>query len=334
LFKLHLKPKESKQLIYKLHPVKRGIYRFERINIFVSTRIGLVCRRFKTGAPCEVKVYPSFHRLRQYELIAITNKLTEQGMKNIRKIGQQLELEHIKEYVKGDDYRTINWKATARRNELMVNVFRDERAQNVYNLIDKGRTMQPACKGMTLLDYSINATLALSFVSLIKGDKSGLITFEKKQDTVIPASLHTGQLHFLLNALYKQQTTFAETDYSALYRCVKKNVTQRSLLLIYSNFDTVKAMQRQLIYLRLLSKHHTIIVIFFENTGLTELTGKVPSTKMETYEKVIAEKIIHEKQLIVRMLHRNNILSILTHPEKLTIDVINKYLELKERGMF
>jgi uncharacterized protein (DUF58 family) len=194
--------------------------------------------------------------------------------------------------------------------------------------------MQSACNGMTLLDYSINATLALAFVSIIKGDKSGLITFEKKQDTVIPASTHPGQLHLLLDTLYRQQTTFAETDFSALYRCVKKSVTQRSLLLIYSNFDTVKAMQRQLTYLRLLSKHHTVIVIFFENTGLTELTEKEPTTKMETCEKVIAEKIIHEKQLIVRMLRRNNIISILTHPEKLTVNVINEYLDLKARGMF
>ncbi len=334
LFKLSLEAKESKRLTYQLRPVKRGAYHFGLINVFVSTRIGLINRKFKTGSPYSVKVYPSYLRLRQYELMAISNKLTASGMKKIRRIGQQLELEHIKEYVKGDDYRTINWKATARRSQLMVNIFQDERAQNVYNLIDKGRTMQSASNRMTLLDYSINASLALSFVSMIKGDKAGLLTFEKKYETILPASRHADQMHQILDALYKQQTTFAETDYSSLYACVKKNITQRSLLLVYSNFDTVKAMQRQLVYLRMLAKQHTVVVIFFENTGLSDLIEKEPVTKLETYEKVIAEKLVNEKRLIVRKLRQNNVLSILTSPEKLTTDVINKYLDLKARNMF
>ncbi len=334
LFQLRLKPEENKQLTYNLRPVKRGEYKFGLVNIFASTRIGLLSRRFKTGKSQSVKVYPSYLRLRQYELMAISNKLTDMGMKRIRKIGQQLELEHIKEYVKGDDYRTINWKATARRNQVMVNVFQDERAQNVYNLIDKGRTMQSASEGMTLLDYSINASLAMSYISMIKGDKTGLLTFEKSYDTLVPASRHGDQMHLILDSLYKQKTTFAEADFSALYTCVKKKITQRSLLLVYSNFDTVKAMQRQLVYLRMMAKHHTVVVIFFENTELKSLIEKEPAKKSETYEKVIAEKLNSDKRLIIKKLRQNNIISILATPESLTTDVINKYLELKARNMF
>ncbi len=334
LFKIKLGIRESKQLIYHLRPVKRGKCEFGLINVFVSSKIGLISRRFKTGAPQSVKVYPSYLRLHQYELMAISNKLTDFGMKKVRKIGQQLELEHIKEYVKGDDYRTINWKATARRNQVMVNIFQDERAQNVYNLIDKGRTMQSAFEGMTLLDYSINASLALAYISMVKGDKTGLLTFEKSYETILPASRRGDQMRFILDALYKQKTTFAESDFSALYACVKKKITQRSLLLVYSNFDTFKAMQRQLVYLRMLAKQHTVVVIFFENTGLKSLIEKEPFDKKGTYEKVIAEKMINDKRLIVKKLRQNNIISILTEPENLTTNVINKYLELKARDVF
>jgi uncharacterized protein (DUF58 family) len=161
-FQFKMNQKEDKLLKYSLRPVKRGIYRFGKINVFVSTKIGLISRRFKTGTPCDVKVYPSYIYLKQYVLHAATQKLTEHGNKRIRKTGQQLEPDHIKEYVKGDDYRAINWKATARRNKLMTNVFQEERAQNVYCLIDKGRTMQSASEGMTWLDYSNNTTLTLS----------------------------------------------------------------------------------------------------------------------------------------------------------------------------
>ncbi|MDR0866187.1 MAG: DUF58 domain-containing protein, partial [Candidatus Symbiothrix sp.] len=194
LFLFELKKREDKVLKYFIRPVKRGVYRFGIINVFVSTKIGLLSRRFKLGERCEVKVYPSFIRLKEYELLASSNKLTQHGSKKIRKIGQQLEPDQIKDYIKGDDYRFINWKATARRGKLMTNVFRDERAQNMYCLIDKGRTMQSAFEGMTLLDYSINASLALSYVAMLKGDKSGLITFERKTDSVVPATRNPIQM--------------------------------------------------------------------------------------------------------------------------------------------
>ena len=120
--------------------------------------------------------------LRQYELLAISNRLTDLGIKRIRRVGHNTEFEQIKEYVKGDDYRTINWKASARRHQLMVNVYQDERSQQIFNVIDKGRVMQQAFRGMTLLDYAINASLVLSYVAMHKEDKAGIVTFNEKFD--------------------------------------------------------------------------------------------------------------------------------------------------------
>jgi uncharacterized protein (DUF58 family) len=324
--------KEDKVLTYSLRPVKRGVYKFGRINVFVSTKIGLVSRRFKTGTPCDVKVYPSYIYLKQYALQAATHKLTEHGNKRIRKIGQQLEPDHIKEYVKGDDYRVINWKATARRNKLMTNVFQEERAQNIYCLIDKGRTMQSASEGMTLLDYSINSTLALAYVATLKGDKTGLLTFEKQLDTCISASRNAGQMQRIQDALYTQTTSFMESDFSELYKSVSHHIKNRSLLLVFTNFDSVPAMQRQVNYLTMMTKRHTVVVIFFENTELEELSQKQPQTKEDFYESVIAEKLAHEKRMMINKLRQCNILSILAHPNDLTVKTINKYLEMKARG--
>jgi len=331
-FHFKMNGKEDKVLTYSLRPVKRGVYQFGRINVFASTKIGLISRRFKTGIPCNVKVYPSYIYLKQYALQAATHKLTEQGNKRIRKIGQQLEPDHIKEYVKGEDYRTINWKATARRNKLMTNVFQEERAQNVYCLIDKGRTMQSASNGMTLLDYSINSSLALAYVATLKGDKAGLLTFEKQFDTFVVASRQPGQMLRIQEALYAQSTTFMESDFSALYQHVNQHIKNRSLLLVFTNFDSVPAMQRQLNYLSMMAKRHAVLVIFFENTELEELSKKQPQTKEDFYETVISEKLAHEKRMIINKLRQRNILSILTHPNNLTVNTINKYLEMKVRG--
>jgi uncharacterized protein (DUF58 family) len=333
LFKLEMHRRDDKVLHYSLRPVKRGVYSFGHINVFASTKVGLISRRFKAGEPFNVKVYPSYILLKQYELQASSNQLKQYGNKKIRKIGQQLEPDQIKDYVKGDDYRIINWKATARRSKLMVNVFQEEKAQNVYCLIDKGRTMQSAFKGMTLLDYSINASLALSYVAMLKGDKAGLLTFERTSDTMLPASRNPKQMHLILDALYAQKTAFAESDFQSLYQQVDKQIKNRSLLLVFTNFDSVPAMQRQLLYLSLLAKRHSVLVIFFENAELQALSKLQPTNKEEAYETVIAEKLEYEKMGIVQQLRQHNILSLLTHPHDLTVNVINRYLDMKVRGI-
>ena len=176
-FRLTLPKGGRRQVDYRLRPVRRGVYAFGVVQVYASSRMGLVQRRFRCGQPEEVKVYPSFLMLRQYELLAIRHHLTEMGIKRVRRIGNNTEFEQIKDYVQGDDYRTINWRATARRHQLMVNVYQDERSQQIYNVIDKGRVMQQAFRGMTLLDYAINASLVLSYVAVRKEDKAGLEAF-------------------------------------------------------------------------------------------------------------------------------------------------------------
>jgi uncharacterized protein (DUF58 family) len=332
LFKMKMKTRENKTLKYSLRPVRRGVYNFGCVNVLATTKIGFVSRRFKSGKNAGVKVYPSYILLKQYAIVAGSNKLHLTGNKKVRKLGQQLEPDQIKDYVKGDDYRIINWKATARRNKLMANVFREERAQNVFCVIDKGRTMQSAFEGMTLLDYSINAALAISYIAMQKGDKTGLLTFERNFDTLIHASRTPVQMNRLMEALYAQQTIFAESDYLTLYRRIDKDIRNRSLLLFFTNFDSVAAMQRQLRYLTMMAKRHTLLVIFFENTELDDLLKKHPDNKSEFYESVIAEKMEYEKRLIVHKLRQHNILALLTHPDNLTVDVINRYLEIKARG--
>ena len=310
----------------QLIPTRRGTYSFGQIRLFAQTKIGLAERRFTSGSEQDVKVYPSFAKLSQYEFLAIHNNLTEQGIKRIRRVGHQTEFEQIKDYVTGDDYRTINWRATAHRHQLMVNVYNQEHSQQIYSLIDKGRVMQQAFRGMTLLDYAINASLALSFVAIRKEDRAGLITFAGQIDSFLPAKRQQGQMHTLMELLYAQQTDFAETDYSALCVCVNKYISKRSLLVLYTNFSTLVSLRRQLPYLQQLNRRHRLLVVFFEDT---ELAVRPESP----FHEVIAEKFAYEKRLIVSLLKQHGIAALLTPPEKLSVNVINKYLELKQQNL-
>ena len=323
---------ERHVLHYNLRPVERGEYSFNDINIFVTTPLHLVVRRYKIEAARKIKVYPSFLSLRKFDLIAYSNNFSEVGSRRIRKLGQSVEYEQIREYVNGDDIRTLNWKATARKGgQLMVNNYTDERSQPVYCIIDKGRVMKMPFNGMTLLDYSINSSLMLSRVALIKQDRVGIITFSETVGQVLAADRRAGQMNNILETLYDQGTKFGESDYEKLYALVRTRITQRSLLVLFTNFESMSGLERQLPYIRGLAKNHLVLVVFFENTELRQLT-RSPVDDIETlYIRTIAEKFSHEKHLMVRELQQHGIFCILTAPENLTINTVNKYLELKAR---
>lgn len=333
LFHTSLKSAEQQIVEYQLRPTKRGEYSFGAVNVYVKSPIRLLQRRFQFSQDKMVAVYPSFLQMRAYELMAISNRLTELGIKKIRRIGQSQEFEQIRQYVQGDDVRSINWKATARRNDVMVNAYQEEKSQNVYCLIDKGRVMQMPFDGLSLLDYAINATLILSNIAINKQDKAGVITFSDRIGQVLSADKKAGQMTKILDLLYKQKTRYMETDYEALYIHTKTHIRQRSLLLLYTNFETVASMRRQLPYFRKLAKDHLLMVVFFENTALKTLLEKPAETTEEIYHKTIAEKYFYEKQQIVRELAQYGIQALLTAPQNLTVNTVNKYLELKSRGM-
>lgn len=332
-FQLTLDAGMSDTIEYNLCPVKRGNYEFGMIRVFAHTFLRLISRRYNCGAPVSVKVYPSYLMLHQYELMAMSNNLTDMGIKRVRQIGHHTEFEQIREYVKGDDFRTINWKATARRHQLMVNSYQNERAQHIYSVIDKGRVMQSAFEGMTLFDYAINASLVLSYIAIHKEDNAGLVTFEKQFDSFLPASRKEGQMQLILENLYSQTTTFGESDYSSLYVHLNKHISKRSLLIIYTNFDNIIGMERQLSYLRRLARQHLVLVVFFENTELKSFIEKTPTSAEGYCQQVVAEKFAAEKQLVVSTLKQHAVYSLLTTPDKLSVDVINKYLEIKARHL-
>ncbi len=318
-------------ITYLVKPVQRGVYHFGAINIYVSSPLNLVIRRFSIQQEEKVKVYPSYIQMRRYQLLAAANRLQEAGVQKLRKLGHSMEFEQIKEYVRGDDYRTLNWKATARRGDFMVNNFTDERSQQIYCLVNKGRSMKMPFGGMTLLDYAINATLVLSNTAILKQDKAGVITFAEHIDAFLPADKKPGQMNQVLELLYRQETNFLEPDFEKLFSIIRNRITQRSLLILFTNYESFESLERDLPSLKRIAHYHLLMVIFFENTELQQLAEGQAATIEDIYIKTIAEKYRHEKKLIAKELQKHGIISVLTTPQKLTINALNKYLELKNR---
>jgi uncharacterized protein (DUF58 family) len=324
---------ESQKIKYNLRPVLRGEFHFNDLIVFATTILGFVKRKFIFEQHHMLPCYPSFLKLRQFELLAISDRLTDIGIKKMRKIGQSTEFDNIREYVIGNDIRTINWKATARRGSLMVNHYRDERAQQVYCLIDMGRIMKMPFEELSLLDYSINASLVLSHISYIKHDKPGLITFSNKIHQTVTADRKGNQLFRIQEALYNANTQFEETNYEVLLNYVHTKLNQRSLLLLFTNFETINGLKRQLKYIKQLAKRHLVVVVLFENTELHDLLNKKATNTHDIYTQTIAKKFDYEKIQITYELQKLGIQCVYTKPQQLTVNTLNKYLELKARGM-
>lgn len=332
-FKRMLRPDENTILTYSVRPVQRGDYQFGDIHLFARTPLRLVTRRITIKAEASIPCYPSFIHLRKYELMAVSNRYEETGHRRIQSVGRSYEFDHIRNYALGDDIRSINWKASARRDNLMVNQFRDEKSQQVYCVIDAGRTMQSPFDGMTLLDYAINATLVLSDVAILKNDKAGTLLFSDHIHSMKPCDNKRSQTGLIMDQLYKAETDFAESSYELLTNTLLRKIPRRSLIVLFTHFEGRISLQRQLPYLKQLAGKHVLLTVLFENTLLTTLTKKRATKLSDVYVKAIAEKHSFERRFMAEDLQRNGVIPMLTTPAKLTIDAVNTYIEIKTRKL-
>lgn len=331
-YKALLSPNHQATWVYYVRPNERGEYLFSDVFVFVSALTQLIQRKVVVKEKATVATYPSILQMKKYEL-KVFAKTAVTGVKKIRRLGHNNEFEQIKNYVQGDDIRTINWKATSRRNELMVNQYQDERAQHVYSIIDKSRSMRMPFNELTLLDYSINSTLAFSNICLRKGDKVGLMTFSDKLGTKIAAERNANQLARIIELLYRQKTRFLEANFEMLYHGIRNHIKGRSLIMLYTNIESEYALKRVLPLLKKINQLHVLVVIFFENTEIEKTAEMTPRHVRDIYLKTFAEKYKMDKKKIALELRKHAIQTVLTTPEKLSIDTINKYLELKARGI-
>ena len=331
---LILEAEEIKEIPYFIRPYERGEYQFGKCYLIYSLApFHFIQRRLTFDLESTSMVIPSVKQMRKHELQVFSQTASLSGIRKIRQVGENDEFEHIRPYAQGDNIKSINWKATSRQNQLMVNQYQNSRHQSVYCILDKGRSMKMPFDGMTLLDYSINSVLSISNIILKKFDYAGLITFSDTIDSMVKASAKQGQLERIAGHLYKQSTGFKESNFELLHQLTRRLIKNRSIWLFYTNFETPHDLRRQLPYMKLMSRRHLFVVIIFINTELEAASDMEVESKSDIYTKTFAEKMIMEKELIKDELIRNGIQTILTKPSELSINVINKYLEIKARRL-
>jgi uncharacterized protein (DUF58 family) len=322
------------ELNYVLVPKTRGLYSFGQSILYFRSPIGLVERRIEIQNQQDVRVFPSLVEMKKYQLMASQRISTENGIRKIRRLGHSYDFDHIKDYARGDDPRTINWKATGKLNRLMVNHFEDEKSQQVYTIIDLGRNMSSPFEGMSLLDYAVNACLSLSALIIKKDDKAGLLGIGDKTHQFVAADKGTAQLGRLMHSLYNLKETEGDPSFDRMYQLIRTHIRVRSLIIYFTNVESLSQLERILPTLERIQSRHLLVVVLFENAEIQSFAeSKLENGIQGVYEQTIARKYLFEKQQMVHRLRRSGIYTILTQPRQLTVRSVNQYLELKARGL-
>lgn len=330
----NIKKGTSSNFSYLIQPTLRGEYHFGLLHVYISTPfLGLVQRKITNNIPELVQVYPSFIQMKKFEMQVFSQTASLAGIRRVREIGENDEFEHIRNYSQGDNIKSINWRATSRRNELMVNQFENSKSQMVYTIVDKGRSMKMPFEDLTLLDYAINTSLVVSNIVLRKYDKAGLITFSDKIGAFLKADSQQHQLQKITKYLYNQKTGFNESNFELLFYTIRSQISRRSILLFFTNFEQQYDMRRNLKFLKSLNQKHLLVIIMFINTELESAQYTATRKMKDIYYKTFAQRAIMDKEKIANELRANGIQVILTKPEDLSINTVNKYLEIKAKRM-
>ncbi|MFN0109169.1 MAG: DUF58 domain-containing protein [Blastocatellia bacterium] len=319
---------------YKLYAASRGDYRFGNVALRWPSRLGLVTKQISVAAEQNVKVYPNINEAKRYELQAQRNR--QLGLRRSRLRGQGREFESLRDYVLGDELRHISWSATARRGKLTTRQYQIERNQNVMVLIDAGRLMTSRIEHLSKLDHAINAALAIGYVATSHGsggDNVGLLVFNRQVVTYLPPQRGHSQLSAMTEALYNVKAQMIEPSYARAFQHLSQNCKRRSLVVILTDLVDRDASAELLAYTASLLPRHLPLIVTIGDNDLRALVATEPKTVADVYKQSVAEELLQQREEALARITELGGLALDVQAGQLSFQLVNKYLEVKERGL-
>ena len=329
---LVVEPFGVREVPFEFTPPNRGAYRFGDVGVRVTGPLGLAGRQLRVALAREVRVYPDISAVHGYSLLARKGSLHEIGIRAARLSGAGTEFESLREYLPGDDYRDIDWKATARAGSPVVRTFEVERSQTIVLAVDAGRLMNARVSGMAKLDRAVNAALLLSYLATQAGDNVGLFVFGRDVRTYLPPRRGHRQFLAVLEALYTVDGRVEEPDYAGALRYLATRLSKRSLVVLFTELVGTEPSRRLLGVLSSLSPRHLPLVITQRNLEVEELARAVPDSESSAFETAVAQDLLADKAAALKLLESRGSLVLDVVPEQLSVASVNRYLEIKARG--
>lgn len=326
-------PGQMATLEYNATPPRRGDYRFGDLFLRWESVLGLLRRQHKYPAAAPVKVYPNLVDVRKYDLLVRHNRLWELGLRSTRIFGSGAEFERLRDYTPDDEYRRINWKATARRGKPITMEYETERSQNLYCLLDVGRMMRSPVGEVAKMDYAINAVLLLAYVAGQKGDRIGLLTFADRVETYVTPNSGKAQFHRLLEQLYAVEGQPVEPDYDAAFSYFAARQHKRGLVLVFTDLTGSITTESLIAQMTRMRQRHLPLLVTLGDPTVQRMARQPIADSATLYQRTMAEQLLTERQLTLDRLRQRGVQTLDVPADELSVAVINRYLDLKARMM-
>ena len=324
----------SAALVYGLTPPKRGRFEFGQIVVRFLSRFNLVWCETRVGeAVTAVKVYPNMRRAREAELKALGARSLVASHRKTSWRGEGREFESLRDYVRGDELRHISWSATARRGKLTTRQYQVERDQTILIAIDGGRLMTARIEQETKLDSAVHAALALMSAAARAGDNAGLLVFGRKIKAFLPPSRGHDHMDAALEALYSVEPEMIEPSYSHAFEYIAANSKRRSLVIVITDLVDEEGSKELLTSLRLLRPRHLPLVVTIADRDLRAVVSNAPETARDLFTQSVAEEIMYLREAALRLVESQGGLALDVTAAALAPAILEKYLQVKERGL-
>lgn len=326
-----LQPGAWTEASYRVRPRRRGRYAIGPLHGRYRSPLGLWRQTITWPLVDEARVYPNLHAVRQFE-VAMQKGRQVEGLKRARLRGTGTEFESLREYQEGDEFRAINWPASARRGGLVTNLYQVDRSQPVMLLIDAGRLMIPQIKGLSRLDHALNAALLLATVAAERGDQVGLMLFGGEVKAFVPPRKGRGHVMAMLETVYDVAPEQVEPDYSRMFGWFRARHRRRSLVVLFTDLMDPEINQGLIAHLSAMASRHLVLVVTLSDPAVLSLSRSLPTEVRQTYEKATALEVLAQRAETRARLQRSGVMVIDVPPESFSMAVVNKYLEIKEQG--
>jgi uncharacterized protein (DUF58 family) len=326
-------PFQRMEFTYTVTPPTRGDFHFGDVYLRLLSPLGLVWRQGRLPAQQTVSVYPNLHAVGEYDLLLRKAHLVRQGARRVRVTGGGREFAALRDYTPDDEFRTIDWKATARRGKVISRTFEAERSQDILLLIDIGRLMRQEVAQTQKLDHVVNAALMLSHVVAGAEDRVGLLTFADEPKAWVPPRRGRAAAQEILNALYAARALPVESDYRAAFRFLSARWRKRSLAVLFTDLADPESSAMLLTEIAQLAAMHLVVCVTVADPLIGQRARQRPAEVAQVYEKAVAAEVRAERQRTLNLLRKRGVFVVDAEPQELSADLVARYLEVKSRSL-
>jgi uncharacterized protein (DUF58 family) len=332
-FIVTLAPLKSRYRVYYVEPHHRGPTRYG--DIYLRSRSRLACWAFFDQRPAEVpvRVYPDIQAVHGIELLARRNRLAETGLKLSRLRGRGTEFDRLRDYRREDEFRHIDWKATARHRQVISREYVVERNQNILLVLDCGRSMCNELGGITHLDRALNAAIVLSYIALRQGDNVGFLAFSNRAERWVRPVRGAGAIQTIIRHTYDIQPRYEVSDYSLMVEELRRRFRKRSLVVLLTHALDELHLEAITRHVRELRSPHLVLASFLRNVPLHERMHAIPASDIDAFQVAAAAEMVHTQTRQIAELSHSGLLVLDTLPEQLSADLISRYLDIKARHL-